>query len=250
MKGRQTSSIHTNTWTRNWAVRGSSPGSADRLRLPGNYMRAGRADGTMGPKSLRRGLLTHTHTPTHTHTHWADSSGAGSSPGGARFLVHAPCPSNACRISEIIECRNTKQSTAKGLRDCRSQTCTLSQHVYGTDAHVSNQNTIKKRTHTNAHPHPHTHKHTYTHAHTHIHKHTHKHTHTHTHTHTYTQARTHTALTHTHTQTQCLSNARRTPEITEQRNQTRSTAKGLRDRSSPTCTLSQNGYGTDAHVRQ
>ena len=48
-------------------LRGSNPGSADRCRLPfppprfqpGNPMRAGQADGTMGSRSLGRGLLTY-----------------------------------------------------------------------------------------------------------------------------------------------------------------------------------------------
>ena len=45
-----------------------------------------------------------------------------------------------------------------------------------------------------------------------------------------------------------LSNARHIPEIIKRRNTTQIRAKGLRDRSTPTCTLSHTGYGTDAHV--
>ena len=45
----------------------------------------------------------------------------------------------------------------------------------------------------------------------------------------------------TRTRTQCLANARRTPEIIEQTSTKQSTAKGLRDRSSSTCTLSYHG---------
>ena len=48
--------------------------------------------------------------------------------------------------------------------------------------------------------------------------------------------------------TRRASNARRTPEIIEQRQTKQSTAEGLRYRSGPTCTLSQTGYGTDAQV--
>ena len=48
--------------------------------------------------------------------------------------------------------------------------------------------------------------------------------------------------------TRRASNSRRTQDIIEQRNAKSSKAPCLRDRSSPACTLSQDGYGTDAHV--
>ena len=58
----------------------------------------------------------------------------------------------------------------------------------------------------------------------------------------------HSKTTNARPNMQCLSNARRTPDIIEERHTKQTTAKGLRDRSRPTCTSSQHGYGPVANV--
>ena len=65
----------------------------------------------------------------------------------------APGHQRAPRLGIRVQLK-TQQSTAKGLRDRTSPTCTLSQHGYDTDAHVSNQH--PKTTHADAHGQPRT----------------------------------------------------------------------------------------------